>query len=202
MKTEYEIPATPPKNEKFLPRRATFALRPSAAALSRRPRCPKPSSVRKVSAKGLRNELGDSFQIPYSLSFLYPTQKQKKQTRTLSASFFYISPQIPIRAQCALKERIALACKHASGERVHPQDAPAGAGGGWAGANIRAPAGRAPSLIRYKAGSVVLFRASGGGVPNVRRTTRDDGKKCRDGTLERIIPTKKSPVIARVILII
>ena len=38
-----------------------------------------------------------------------------------------MSPQEPIRAQCALKERIALACKHASGERVHPQDAPAGA---------------------------------------------------------------------------
>ena len=89
--------------------------------------CPALSSGRKVSARGLRKELGDSFQIPYSLSFLYSTQKQKKQTRTLSASFFYISPQEPIRAQCALKERIALACKHASGERVHPQDAPAGA---------------------------------------------------------------------------
>ena len=46
-------------------------------------------------------------------------------------------------------------------ERVHPQDAPAGAGGGWAGANIRAPAGRAPSLIRYKAFRFCYFASEG-----------------------------------------
>ena len=43
--------------------------------------CPAPSSGRKVSAKGLRKELGDSFQIPYSLSFLYSTQKQKNNLK-------------------------------------------------------------------------------------------------------------------------
>ena len=73
-----ENPKTDPTRAARLPR---FALPPR--------RCrvvldvPAPSSGRKVSAKGLRKELGDSFQIPYFLFLSYTPPKNKKSRQNV-----------------------------------------------------------------------------------------------------------------------
>ena len=52
-----------------------------------------------------------------------------------------------MRARCALKERMALACLHASGA-PHPKDAVRGREGGWVG-SARAPTKKATEIRRF-----------------------------------------------------